>query len=124
VSTIESNIQKILISAAINKGTVSYKTIYSLFDNNTPQNAVWDTFEMACRNIATPQNAIYGALLRKQGAPFPESGFFELFKNTRQDLYYSITGAYGTMSNNLSIPYKSAILQHELAVVHQHACNI
>jgi plasmid replication initiation protein len=120
---IESNIQNILVTAGKIKKTVSYGEIYALFADSE-RNTVWNTFENACRELADPKEAIYGVLMRKKGSEFPESGFFELFKNTRSEMYMSVTGNYSHPSNTLNCQQKKQIVDHEFDLVCQHASNL
>lgn len=116
-------IKSVLARAAKNRGIVRYPAIYALFAQDEDKNVVWETFEQASREIASPSEAIYGVLVRAKGTELPANGFFELFKNMRSEKYKEITGSYGAPSSLLDSDKKAEIVKIESEAVYEHAAK-
>ena len=82
---------------------------------------MWRTFEAACEEIASADEAIYGALLAKKETNLPSTGFFDLFKTKRRESFLEITGNDLLEANQLSHDQMVKIAQIERERVHQHA---
>ena len=117
-------IQSTLITKATNRSAIRYAKIFSMFDEDTPNNDIWDTFEEACMRIAPSNEAIYGALMATNKMSLPASGFYDIFKNSRYDEYIEITQGVNLEANQLSISQMKAIAQLERERVHRHAVEI
>ena len=109
---------------ALRRNGIRYSSIYRFFEPGTRQDIVWDTFEEACKRIAPPQQAIYGALLAKKGSNLPSTGFYDIFKNTRHERYMEITGGEYIEAHSLSIEQMQLIAQSERERVHLHAVEM
>lgn len=82
---------------------------------------MWDTFEEACRNIASSENAIFGALMSNKD-DIPESGFFDIYQNKRYDKYQKLFNDKHVL--DLSLNEKKLITKDERATVFNYASNI
>lgn len=110
-----------LTHAARRRSSIMYSSIYDIFDQETPRNDVWYTFEEACRRIAPNNIAIYGALLAEKSTGLPGTGFYEIFRNVRHDEYLRITNENNPQANRLKLEERREIAQLERERVHQHA---
>jgi hypothetical protein len=116
-------IQTYLTEKARRRSVVPYSRIYQLFPEGTSDTDVWNTFEEACKSICKPSEAIYGALMIKKDTGLPSTGFFDIFKNTRREMYLEITNGEHLQANQLSVQQMEAITKIELEKVHSHAIN-
>ncbi|EGQ8449038.1 MULTISPECIES: hypothetical protein [Vibrio] len=117
-------LKKILLGAAKSKRTVSYPEIYDMFDQDTEQSVVWDTFEKACTELANPQVAIYGALLAQKSTKLPHNGFFDVFMNTRYEEFLHITNNDVESSNAIPRDMQLKIVMKERERVYEHAASL
>ncbi|EJI1423106.1 hypothetical protein NDM58_000044 [Vibrio parahaemolyticus] len=117
-------LKKILLDAAKQKRTISYPEIYNVFDPDIDQSVVWNTFEQACTELATPQVAIYGALLAKKATKLPHDGFFDVFMNTRHEEFLHITNNDVVSSNAIPRDMQLKIVMKERERVYEHADSL
>ncbi|HDZ9145577.1 hypothetical protein [Vibrio cholerae] len=120
-------IKNILANAAQKRSTVSYQTIYRVFDDlfdkqtATSHAAIWNTFECACNEIVSSEIAIYGALLSKKNTGLPDVGFFDVFRTIRREEYDLITENNRILANRLSEAQMRDIVNVERQRVYAHA---
>ena len=115
-------IVSLLVDAAQRHGTVDYPSIYGLFDKVSTKNEqadVWFTFEAACAEICSTEEAIYGALMAVKKTGLPLAGFFSNFIGERGDVYRRIAG--DTHPTKLSSEQENEIVEFERARVYAHA---
>ena len=116
-----NQLENLLLQRAKAKKVIKYPEIYSIFNKSVPRNDVWDTFEEACRNIASSDDAIFGALMSNKDE-IPESGFFDIYQNKRYDKYQKLSN--GKHILDLSLNEKKLITEDERATVFDYASNI
>lgn len=114
---------KFLKAKARRRSAIRYSAIFNLFDSNTHKSDVWETFEEACRKIASAEVAIYGVLLAKKDTNLPSTGFYDTFKNMRHGEYLKITGGKHLEAYDLTLEQMEKIAQLERERVHQHAAE-
>lgn len=127
MSIIKEKIQEIenlLLEKAARRSAIRYAAIFKLFEPDTQDNDVWDTFEEACLRIAPSKVAIYGALMATKKTNLPASGFFDIFKNFRYVEFMEITNGQHLAANQLTVAQMQAIAQSERERVHSHAVQI
>jgi hypothetical protein len=109
-------IQAIFQRAARNRGTVGYRSIYGLFDEDQRMSDRRDTFEAACRELCPRETAIAEALFALKEDGYPKHGFYEVFKTIRGDEYKEMAGT--THPTDLTLDQRRAIADRERARVY------
>lgn len=87
-----SAVMSALQTAGREQKTLSFGSLYALFEADSQWNDVYDTLECASRGLADLQDAIPSVLVVKSGG-LPGVGFFEVFRNQRRKEYEDIAGA-------------------------------
>lgn len=126
MNTDQSEIEKIadfLRQKALRRSAVRYSAIYEFFPDGTSDTTVWNAFEDACRSLAEPKEAIYGALMAKKDNDLPSTGFFDIFRNARRDEYLKVTNGKNVEACELTKAQMQAIAGFERIRVHNHAVN-
>lgn len=87
-----SAVMSALQTAGREEKTLSFGSLYALFEADSQWNNVYDTLECASRGLADLKDAIPSVLVVKSGG-LPGIGFFEVFRNQRREEYEAIAGA-------------------------------
>lgn len=117
-------IAQLLLVKATRRSAIRYSSIYKFFSPNTKKSTVWETFEKACNELATPSVAIYGVLMAEKDTDLPSTGFYDVYRNVRREEYLKITGGQNLQANQLSRYQMEQIAQDERLRVHRHATQI
>lgn len=113
---------ELLSAAARDHRLIDYPAVMDLFEKKTTRLEVadlWFTFEGACAELCSPEEALYGALLAKKDTGLPGKGFFSTFAATRPEAFRAIAGK--TPTSKLSIEQKIRIVEIERGRVYDHA---
>lgn len=114
------NAVRILVqTAAVDNKTVSFPQLFRLFPEKVPPHDVYDTLEAACAELADWKTAIYSVVMAKSATGLPGDGFFDIFRNHREDAYLQIAG--DTHVHGLSQGQRLEMVQFERPLVRAHA---
>jgi hypothetical protein len=87
-----SDVAQLLVDAAHQKDVVGFRSLHSLFDEETHENDVYDTLEAASRALCPSSLVIYGAVMAKKADGCPGSGFYDIINNLRREEFREVTG--------------------------------
>lgn len=114
-----SSVALLLLNAASSRGTVGFRNLHALFDEDAHNNDVYDTLEAASRALCPSPVAIYSALMAKNSNGCPGSGFYDIFNNLRREEFRTITGHNDL--HQLTDENRIAVVAAERDRVYQHA---
>lgn len=110
----------LILRAAQNGDTVSFSSLYSLFDRSTPRSDMHRILEAACSQLAPWRDAIYSAVMARKHTGCPGSGFFDTYSIHRRDEYKRIAGGMIHVTE-LSVSQQQQITELERVRVYAHA---
>lgn len=118
----------LLLDAARSRSIIRYTAMYGLFKDkerlcvapNIWRACVWTTVEAACRELASPEGAIYTAVLsNKEG--LPEGGFWDLIRGKRIERYQKHRKLVLPKDRAFTLEQKIDIARFERELVYRHA---
>jgi hypothetical protein len=117
----------LLLNAARNKGVIKYPQMYNIFEKEKEQDisfltwrhSVWMTVEDVCKELSTPEGAIYYSLLSNKNNT-PEDEFISIIYRYRKN-------DYGEKINTILPPFteldgnqKKSLISFERSRVYRH----
>lgn len=118
-----SRIQRItngLREAALNRGMVSFPSLYSWakLQENEPKHTAYAAMEEAAGILGDRSQVAYDSLMAKKENDLPGNGFFEAFKTNRAEEYEKLFGHCHPL--DLSVEQKRHLVEIERERVYDH----